>query len=45
MLAEAGVEDMDILVTSKKTYIAPFANAEGPEYLVVEDTFPDGELF
>ncbi|MBQ6455917.1 MAG: mannitol dehydrogenase family protein [Mogibacterium sp.] len=42
MLAEAGVEDMDIIVTSKKTYIAPFANAEGPEYLVVEDSFPNG---
>jgi len=41
-LTADGVEDMDILVTSKKTYIAPFANAEGPEYLVVEDNFPNG---
>ena len=42
MLSESGVEDMDIVVTSRKTYIAPFANAEGPEYLVVEDSFPNG---
>lgn len=42
MLSESGVEDMGVLVTGKKTYIAPFANAEGPEYLVVEDSFPNG---
>ncbi len=42
MLTESGIEDMEILVTSRKTYIAPFANAEGPEYLVVEDSFPNG---
>lgn len=41
-LTEAGIEDMDIVVTSKHTYIAPFANAEGPQYLVVEDSFPNG---
>lgn len=41
-LSESGVEDMDIVVTSRKTFIAPFANAEGPEYLVVEDSFPNG---
>ena len=42
MLKECGVDDMDILVTSKKTYIAPFVNAEAPGYLVVEDNFPNG---
>jgi fructuronate reductase len=42
MLKESGVEDMDILVTGKRTYIAPFVNAEGPEDLVVEDSFPNG---
>ena len=42
MLSDAGVEDMDILVTSKNTYIAPYANAEGPGYLVIEDSFPNG---
>ena len=41
-LKRDGVEDMDIVVTSRHTYIAPFANAEGPEYLVIEDSFPNG---
>lgn len=41
-LSAAGVEDMNAVVTSKKTYIAPFVNAEGPQYLVVEDRFPNG---
>lgn len=41
-LTRSGVEDMGIVVTSKQTYIAPFVNAEGPEYLVVEDAFPNG---
>ena len=37
-----GVEDMGIVVTSKRTYIAPFVNAEAPGYLVIEDSFPNG---
>ena len=41
-LAEAGVEDMEPVVTSRNTYIAPFVNAEVPQYLVVEDRFPNG---
>lgn len=41
-LTKDGVEDMEIVVTSKHTYIAPFANAEGPQYLVIEDSFPNG---
>lgn len=41
-LEEAGVENMQPVITSKKTYIAPFINAEGPQYLVVEDSFPNG---
>ncbi len=41
-LKAAGVEDMDPVITSKKTYIAPFVNAEGPQYLVIEDKFPNG---
>ncbi len=41
-LEKAGVEDMDIVITAKQTYIAPFANAEGPQYLVIEDSFPNG---
>jgi fructuronate reductase len=30
------------IVTSKNTYIAPFVNAEAPQYLVIEDHFPNG---
>ena len=41
-LEEKGVEDMAPVITSKKTYIAPFVNAEGPQYLVIEDHFPNG---
>ncbi|AEE15545.1 mannitol dehydrogenase family protein [Treponema brennaborense] len=41
-LEKLGVEDMKPVITSKKTYIAPFVNAEGPQYLVIEDTFPNG---
>ncbi|MDR3207700.1 MAG: mannitol dehydrogenase family protein, partial [Oscillospiraceae bacterium] len=37
-----GFEDMQTLVTGKSTYIAPFVNAEEPQYLVVEDAFPAG---
>ena len=41
-LEKDGVEDMQPVITSKRTYIAPFVNAEGPQYLVVEDNFPNG---
>ena len=41
-LAEQGVEGMEPIVTEKGTYIAPFVNAEDPQYLVVEDAFPGG---
>ncbi len=37
-----GFEDMDPVQTEKHTYIAPFVNAEVPQYLVVEDRFPNG---
>ena len=42
MLEQDGMEDMQTVITSKRTYIAPFVNAEGPQYLVVEDHFPNG---
>ncbi len=42
ILKKDGVEGQEILVTSRSTYIAPFVNAEGPQYLVVEDRFPNG---
>ena len=41
-LHDAGVENMDPVITDKNTYIAPFVNAEIPQYLVVEDRFPNG---
>lgn len=41
-LENLGVEDMQPVVTGKKTYIAPFINAEKPQYLVIEDSFPNG---
>ena len=41
-LAKDGIEGMAPIVTSKNTYIAAFVNAERPQYLVVEDKFPNG---
>ena len=41
-LEALGIEDMAPVITSKHTYIAPFVNAEGPQYLVIEDKFPNG---
>lgn len=41
-LENLGVEDMQPVITEKKTYIAPFVNAEKPQYLVIEDNFPNG---
>lgn len=41
-LTADGVEDVKPFVTTKHTYIAPFVNAEKPQYLVIEDLFPGG---
>ena len=41
-LTTDGVEDVKPFVTTKHTYIAPFVNAEKPQYLVIEDLFPGG---
>lgn len=41
-LQALGVENMTPIITSKNTFIAPFVNAEAPQYLVVEDRFPNG---
>lgn len=41
-LANDGIEDMAPIITSKNTYIAAFVNAEKPQYLVIEDNFPNG---
>lgn len=44
MLKEVGFEDTQSVVTSKNTYVAPFVNAEEPQYLVIEDNFKNGKL-
>jgi len=43
LLAKDGIEELDAVITSKNTYIAPFVNAEECEYLVIEDHFPNGK--
>ena len=42
ILREDGVEDLDYVVTTRGTHVAPFVNAEECEYLVIEDSFPNG---
>lgn len=41
-LEALGVENMQPVETSRRTYIAPFINGEDPQYLVIEDAFPNG---
>ena len=41
-LNKLGIENMAPITTSKNTFIAPFVNAEIPQYLVMEDIFPNG---
>ena len=42
LLKKDGLENLDPVITSKKTYVAPFVNAEESQYLVIEDSFPNG---
>lgn len=42
ILKRDGVEELEPVITSKNTYVAPFVNAEECEYLVIEDAFPNG---
>ena len=42
MLIEDGIDEIKPFVTPNGTYIAAFVNAERPQYLVVEDDFPNG---
>jgi len=42
ILKKDGFGDVEGVVTSKNTYVAPFVNAEESEYLVIEDSFPNG---
>ncbi len=42
LLKEDGFEDWETIITDKKTYTAPFVNAEETEYLVIEDNYTNG---
>ena len=42
LLTDDGIDGMSPITTAKGTYIAPFVNAEIPQYLVIEDVFPNG---
>lgn len=37
-----GIDQLDVIITSKNSYMAPFVNAEVSEYLVIEDKFTNG---
>ena len=41
-ILEADGLDLEPVVTSRGTHVAPFVNAEESEYLVIEDCFPNG---
>lgn len=41
-LENDGFENSDIIITEKNTYTSSFVNAEEPQYLVIEDSFPNG---
>ena len=41
-LTADGIEGMEAIVTKKGGYTAAFVNAERPQYLVIEDKFPNG---
>ncbi|MDP4091685.1 MAG: mannitol dehydrogenase family protein, partial [Bacillota bacterium] len=43
-LSSLGFDSTEIVCTKGNTYIAPFVNAEGPQYLVLEDKFPNGRM-
>jgi fructuronate reductase len=41
-LEALGITNLEPIITSHNTYIAPFVNAEPAQYLVIEDKFPAG---
>ena len=43
MLKKDNIEELEPVITSKNTYVAPFVNAEECQYLVIEDAFPNGK--
>ena len=44
MLEKDGFENMAPMRTAHGSYAAPFVNAEEAQYLVIEDSFPNGRL-
>jgi len=42
MIAADGFEDNETIITEKKTFTAPFVNAEEVQYLVIEDNYTNG---
>lgn len=42
LLESDGFEDNALIITSKNTYTSAFVNAEEVQYLVIEDSFPNG---
>lgn len=42
MLRKVGFENVEDMITARGSYVSPFVNAEEPEYLVIEDVFPNG---
>ena len=42
MIKADGFEDNEVIITEKKTFTAPFVNAEEVQYLVCEDTYTNG---
>ena len=42
ILESDGLLELESVITSKNTYVAPFVNAEECQYLVIEDAFPNG---
>ena len=42
ILKKDGIEDCEITRTGKGVYCAPFVNCEDLEFLVIEDSFPNG---
>ena len=41
-LEAIGFKQLDLITTSKNSFVAPFVNAEVSEYLVIEDKFANG---
>jgi fructuronate reductase len=43
ILQKDGLENTEVICTSKNTYVSSFVNAEGSQYLAIEDSFPNGK--